>query len=129
MLILTVPGLRNIIFEEKCFFGKYVSIFSKIFSGKSRSRDICFLKNRFRKNGVGVSLFGRGSGPENYSSDLPPGFKKTCLVTKRVAVGAMEIIPNDFCAMFQADADFEVKSAVASYFWPVFGHFLGGVHR
>ena len=25
MLILTVPGLRNTIFEDKCFFGTYVS--------------------------------------------------------------------------------------------------------
>ena len=40
-------------------------------------------------------------------------------------MGATEIIPNDFCVIFQADAEFEVKSAVASYFWPVFGHFLG----
>ena len=40
-------------------------------------------------------------------------------------MGATEIIPNDFCAIFQADADFEVKSAVASYSWAGFGHFLG----
>ncbi len=39
-------------------------------------------------------------------------------------MGATEIIPSYFCAMFQADAEFEVKSAVASYFWAVFGHFL-----
>ena len=43
---------------------------------KKRFRDIFFLKNRFRKNGVGVSLLGGGSGPKNYSSDLPPRFQK-----------------------------------------------------
>ena len=47
------------------------------------------------------------------------------LVTKIVAVGAMEIIPNDFWSKFHEDAEFEVKSAVASYFWAVFEHFLG----
>ena len=39
-------------------------------------------------------------------------------------MGATEIIPNDFCAIFQADAEFEVKSAVASYFWAVFFTFF-----
>ena len=34
-------------------------------------------------------------------------------------MGATEIIPNDFWAEFHEDAEFEVKSAVASYFWPV----------
>ena len=38
---------------------------------------------------------------------------------------ATEIIPNDFWAEFHEDAEFEVKSAVASYFWLVFAHFLG----
>ena len=51
-------------------------------------------------------------------------FLKTFLVTKRVAMGATEIIPSYFCAIFQADAEYEVKIDVASYFWPVFGHFL-----
>ena len=45
-----------------------------------------------------------------------PSFLKTCLVTKQVAVGAIELIPKNFSVFFQADADFEVKSAVASYF-------------
>ena len=40
---------------------------------------------------------------------------KTFLVTKRVAVGAIELIPKDLGVKFQADADVEVKSAVASY--------------
>ena len=44
---------------------------------------------------------------------------------KIVAVGATEIIPSYFWTEFQADADFEVKWAVASYFWAVFKHFLG----
>ena len=55
-------------------------------------------------------------------------FSKTFLVTKRVAVGAVELYRGGFCRKFQAGADFEVKSAVASYFWYVFktllGHFL-----
>ena len=32
-----------------------------------------------------------GSGPENYSPDLPHVFVKAFLVTKRVAVGAVEL--------------------------------------
>ena len=40
-------------------------------------------------------------------------------------MGATEIIPSDFCAIFLADAESEVKSAVAFYFWAVFEHFLG----
>ena len=59
MLIMTVPGLRNIIFEEKCFFGKY---FSKLFSEKIFSK-IIFQKTCpkyfFWKNRVGGN-FGFG---------------------------------------------------------------------
>ena len=40
-------------------------------------------------------------------------------------MGATEIIPSYFSAICLADAEFEVKSVVASYFWIVFGHFLG----
>ena len=43
-------------------------------------------------------------------------FQKRFLVTKRVAVGAVELYRGGFCRTFQASADFEVKSAVASYF-------------
>ena len=49
----------------------------------------------------------------------------TDLVTKRVAVGAFGTIPICCRGFFQADADFEVKSAVASYFWDVFKTLLG----
>ena len=35
-------------------------------------------------------------------------------------MGATEIIPNDFWAEFHEDAEFKVKSAVASYFGAVF---------
>ena len=43
-------------------------------------------------------------------------FSKTFLVTKRVAVGAFGAFPLRIAVIFQADADFEVKSAVDSYF-------------
>ena len=69
--------------------------------------------------GLGATLV-LGVGPGKLLPWFTPWFLKTFLVTKRVAVGATEIIPNDFCVIFQADADFEVKSAVASYFWAVF---------
>ena len=84
-------------------------------SDESRFRGIFFLENRFRKNGVGDSLLGRGSGSKNYSSDLPPDFKKVFWSRKGSPWGATEIIPNDFWAEFHEDAEFEVKSAVASY--------------
>ena len=44
---------------------------------------------------------------------------------KIVAVGAFGAFPLRIAVIFQADADFEVKSAVDSYFWTVFWHFLG----
>ena len=47
------------------------------------------------------------------------------MVTKIVAVGAFGAFPLRIAVIVQADADFEVKSAVASYFWAVFKHFLG----
>ena len=47
------------------------------------------------------------------------------MVTKRVAVGAVELYRGWFCRKFQAGADFEVKSAVASYFLFVFKTLLG----
>ena len=59
MLILTVPGLRNIIFEEKGFFGKY---FSKILSRTIFFGTYFFKKNvktTFPENGVGGN-FGFG---------------------------------------------------------------------
>ena len=52
-------------------------------------------------------------------------FLKSVLVTKRVAMRAFVAFPLRIAVIFQADADFEVKSAVASYFWAVFKHFLG----
>ena len=76
MVILKVPGLRNIIFENLYVFGKIIfnhiseQIFSwqdlpdKIFSGQ-----ICSWPGA-------VSFFSGGSGPKNYSSDLPPDFQK-----------------------------------------------------
>ena len=59
VLILTVPGLRNNIFEEKGFFGKYVS---KIFSERMFFKNMFFkqmVKNIFLENGVGGN-FGFG---------------------------------------------------------------------
>ena len=47
-------------------------------------------------------------------------FSKTVLVTKRVAVGAFGAFPLRIAVIFHADADFEIKSAVDSYCWPVF---------
>ena len=44
------------------------------------------------------------------------GFSKTFLVTKRVAVGAFGAFPLRIAVIFHADADFEVKSGVDSYF-------------
>ena len=40
---------------------------------------------------------------------------KAFLVTKQVAVGAAELYRGGFCRKFQAGADYEVKSAEASY--------------
>ena len=40
-------------------------------------------------------------------------------------MGATEIILSDFWAEFHEDAEFEVKSAVASYFGAVFLKFVG----
>ena len=51
---------------------------------------------------------------------LHPCFLKTLLVTILVAVGAVELKHNGFSLKFQADADFEVKSTVATYFCNVF---------
>ena len=42
--------------------------------------------------------------------------KKNVLVMKIVAEGALGAFPLRIAVIFQADADFEVKSAVASYF-------------
>ena len=50
---------------------------------------------------------------------------KTCLVTKRVAVRAFGAFPLRIAVIFHADADFEIKSGVDSYFWTVLCHFLG----
>ena len=44
---------------------------------------------------------------------------------KIIAVSAFGAFPLRIVVIFQADADFEVKLAVASYFWAVFKHFLG----
>ena len=44
------------------------------------------------------------------------GNKKTVLVMKIVAMGAFGAFPLRIAIIFQADADFEVKSAVDSYF-------------
>ena len=74
--------------------------------------------------GLGATLV-LGGRARKITPLIYPLILKTFLVTKRVAVGATEIIPSYFCAIFQADAEFDVKSAVASYFWAVFGHFLG----
>ena len=63
--------------------------------------------------------FGRGAAAH------PDVQKKTVLVMKIVAVGAFGVFPLRIAVIFQADADFEVKSAVASYFWAVFKYFLG----
>ena len=76
MLILTVPGLRNIIFEEKGFFGKY---FSKIFFEKICCKNIFqenSQKNIFLEKSGWGQLWFWGSGPENYSPDLTPDFWK-----------------------------------------------------
>ena len=54
-------------------------------------------------------LIGGKCFPENV-------FQKTFLVTKMVAVGAFGAFPLRIAVIFQADADFEVKSAVDSYF-------------
>ena len=100
-------------FSRKRFSGKRFpeNVFWKTFSGKR------FPENVFQKTFSG-KRFPEKRFLENF-------FRETCLVTKRVAVGATEIIPSYFCAIFQADAEFEVKSAVASYFWAAVGHFLG----
>ena len=65
---------------------------------------------------------GGGSPPVNAGGvrggrQPPPTCKeKTFLVTKMVAVGAFGAFPLRIAVIFQADADFEVKSAVDSYF-------------
>ena len=120
VLILTVPGLRNIIFEEKGFFGKY---FSKLCSETYFFRDMFFKKKCpnifFGKVGLGATLL-LGVGPGKLLPWFTPWFSNTFLVTKRVAVGATEIIPKRIAVIFHADAESEVKGDVASYFWAVF---------
>ena len=71
MLILTVPGLRNIIFEEKGFVGKYVSkIFSrKIFFGTFFQKKMS--KNIFPENGVGGN-FGFGGRAQKIAPLIYP---------------------------------------------------------
>ena len=49
-----------------------------------------------------------------------PLFFKTFLIMKIVAVRASVAFPLRIAVIFQAGADFEIKSAVASYFWSVF---------
>ena len=120
------PGAQKYHFWRKRPFWKI--FFRKIFS-KNSFRDIFFQKKNGKttfpgKRGWGLP-FRQGVRPEKLLPLFTPWFLKTVLVTKRVAVGATEIIPNDFCVIFQADAEFDVKSDVASYFWAVFEHFLG----
>ena len=119
------PGAQKYHFWRKRPFWKI--FFKNIFS-KNIFRDIFFQKKTTkifsRKMGLGATLV-LGVGPGKLLPWFTPWFLKTFLVTKRVAVGATEIIPNDFWAEFHEDAEFEVKSAVASYFWAVFEHFLG----
>ena len=69
-------------------------------------------KNVFRKTFSGKRF------PENV-------FRKTFLVTKRVAMRAFGAFPVRIAVIFHADADFEVKSDVGSYFWHVFLTFFG----
>ena len=65
---------------------------------------------------------GGGSPPVNAGGvrggrQPPPDVqKKTFFVTKRVAVGAFGAFPLRIAIIFQAGADFEVKSGVDSYF-------------
>ena len=60
---------------------------------------------------------GGGSPPVNAGPpDLTELFLKPLLVMKIVAVAAFGAFPLRSAVIFQADADFEVKSAVDSYF-------------
>ena len=118
------PGAQKYHFWRKRFFGKY---FSKISSEKYFSwhifSKIC-PKIFFGKIGLGATLV-LGVGPEKLLQWFTPWFLKTFLVTKRVAVRAFEAFPGRIAVIFYADAESEVKSDVASYFWVVFLTFLG----
>ena len=93
MLILTVPGLRNIIFEEKGFFGTY---FSNIFSEKNHFSGHIFLEKSFPEKMGSGSPFLAGGQARKITPVIYPLVFKNFLVTKIVAVGATEIIPKDF---------------------------------
>ena len=118
------PGAQKYHFWRKRPFWK---IFFKHMFSKNIFRDIFFQKkcqNIFsRKMGLGATLV-LGVGPGKLLPWFTPWFLKTFLVTKRVAVGATEIIPKRIAVIFHADAESEVKSCVASYFWAVFWHFF-----
>ena len=79
------------------------------------------LKSFFKvRHGLGVDFLIETDNFLNILSGDFPGifciFSKTFLVTKRVAVGAFGAFPLRIAVIFQADADFEVKSGVVSYF-------------
>ena len=85
------PGAQKYHFWRKRLFWK---IFFKNIVSNNIFRDIFFQKkcqNNFPGKWGWGQLWFWGSGPENYSPDLPPDLKKTFLVTKRVAVGAVEL--------------------------------------
>ena len=77
-----------------------------------------------RKMGLGATLV-LGVGPGKLLPWFTPWFLKTFLVTKIVAVRAFSLFPARIAVIFQAGAEFEVKSDVASLFCIVFWPFLG----
>ena len=75
-------------FQEIMLFHNYFGnrvIFHGINSAGKLPKQFFFEKNCWGQ------LWCWGSGPENYSPDLPPRFWKTFLVTKWVAMGHLEL--------------------------------------
>ena len=68
------PGAQKNLFLNNRTFLKV--FFKNMFRKNVFGTYIFFLNKSFPENGVGVSLLGGGSGPKNYSSDLPPRFQK-----------------------------------------------------
>ena len=66
-----------------------------------------------------------GSGQPPPPPRLGGTFFENSLLMKIVAVAAFGAFPLRIAVIFQADADFEVKSAVDSYFSAVFWTFFG----
>ena len=130
------PPQKSVFYQTNLFFPN-MSLFRQLFAAggsvtaKPSQKSVYLSKNTFFiiiffQTSVFFQNFFRRR--QRHSEAVPKKvfYRKTCfhrktfLVMKIVAVGAFGAFPLPIAVIFQADADFEVKSGVASYFWAVF---------